>query len=430
MEHVLFDFTFIFMLGIFFVSAIIQKYIKIPLPHSLIILSYLSIHYFPEFFHFGEEENFDHILFLLLPLLLMYDAIHLKWKDIKTYKYSILYLATVSVAISIFMGALLFNLSIFGVGLTIGAYIALFSMNMATDAISVSAIFSQFKVDHNIKVLVEGESLGNDATAMIAFYFIGLPWLLSGSFDISTIPMIALKLYGVSALIGLFIGIIGFYLFELFNSTKEELLIYLFVSYSSFALGEYFHVSGILSMIVAVILLVTLIEKTLKIETTEKTTDKKKLFKFLKSSVSTKANQEQIISTLDNLSILAIIFVYILVASNIHIEELLSYWREILIMFLVTTLIRMLSMAKFALIGKNFKAIDYVGFNGWTILTLAGIKGALSLVMLHAIPEHYEFYKLFENVTIGVILLSTFVYGFSLLFYMILKEKKDTTIEA
>ena len=428
MEHMHMQLAFITMSIIYLISSVLNKSFKIPLPHSLIILSYLTYQTFPEFLNINASEHFDSIIFFLIPIILMYDAMHLKWKDIKIYKYSISYLAVVSVSISILLGALLYKFEIFGVGLSIGMYVALFSINMATDAISVNNIFSQFKgIPHNIKVLVEGESLGNDATAMIAFYFIGLPWIINGSFDLTTIPLIMFKVYGLSTVIGLSIGILGYQLMKNFNLLKEELLIVLVVSYFSFSLGEIAHVSGIFSIIVAIITLTTLIQNSISEENKNiviSPKEKKNLFKFLKKEVSTKTKQNEINNTLDIFSTFAVILVYVVMANTIDINNLIYYWKEILIMFLATTFIRMIVMAKFVFIGKSTKAIDYVGINGWVILTLAGIKGSLSIIMLHALPKDFEFYTLFESVTIGVILLSTFIYGFTLLFYMLNQEKK------
>ena len=424
MEHMTIEIAFLTMIGIYLFSSLLQKYIKIPLPHSIIAMSYIIYQVKPELLDIHTNEHFDTIILFLIPVILMYDAMHLKWKDIKYFKWSISYLAIFSVTVSILLGASLYSFGIFGASLSIGAYIALFSMNMATDAISVGNIFSQFKnIPHNIKVLVEGESLGNDATAMIAFYAVGLPWILTNSFDISTLPFIVLKLFGLSTILGLSIGFLGFYLLSLFKLFKQELVIILAVAYGSFTLAEIIHVSGILSLIVGIITITTLIDKSLKEEklNTEVKTEKDK-FKFLKKQVTTISNQENVKNTIDTFSFFAVILVFVTMASMINIDNLLFYWKEILIMFVATSLIRMIVMAKFLFVGKTTKAIDYVGFNGWVILTLAGIKGSLSIVMLHSIPKELEFYNLFESVTIGVILLSTFIYGFTLLAYMLIQN--------
>jgi len=428
MEHVFLEIAFLTMIGIFLISSLIQKYTRIPLPHSMIVLAFVMHNNFPELLQLDAKENFDHIMFFLIPLILMYDAMHLKWIDVKAYKWSIAYLAIFSVSLSILVGSSLYFFNIFGTTMTLAAYVVLFSMNMATDAISVGNIFSQFKgIPHNIKVLVEGESLGNDATAMIAFYFIGLPWLLAGSFDLTSIPWIAIKVFAISTVIGLAVAYAGYFFLKIFDFIKEEIVIILAVAYGSFVGAELIHVSGIFSLIVAMIAITALIDKSLTIPLDQKikANDHKALRKFLKKEVSSKANQDTIHHTLDIFSFFAVLLVFTSMAALINFDNLFSYWKEILIMFAVTTLIRATVMAKFVLVGKKTKAIDYVGFNGWVILTLAGIKGSLSIIMLHALPKTFEFYELFESVTIGVILLSTFVYGFVLLGYMVIQEKRS-----
>ncbi len=57
----------------------------------------------------------------------------------------------------------------------------LFAMVLATDPVSVVSIFSNFQLPHSLKILAEGESLFNDATALIVFAFVGLYALEGGN---------------------------------------------------------------------------------------------------------------------------------------------------------------------------------------------------------------------------------------------------------
>ena len=52
--------------------------------------------------------------------------------------------------------------------LSIAAVTLLFCMLAATDPVTVSSVFSKFKVPHRLKILTEGESLFNDAAALKA----------------------------------------------------------------------------------------------------------------------------------------------------------------------------------------------------------------------------------------------------------------------
>lgn len=53
-----------------------------------------------------------------------------------------------------------------------------------------------------------------------------------------------------------------------------------------------------------------------------------------------------------------------------------------------------------------------------TVLSFAGIKGGLSIVMLTMIPTSFEHLEMFKAIVIGVIMLSTFIYAAVLIFYI------------
>jgi len=80
-------------------------------------------------------------------------------------------------------------------------------------------------------------------------------------------------------------------------------------------------------------------------------------------------------------------------------------------MFLATTVIRALMMAKFALITNQTTKMTNVNFRWWGVLTFAGIKGGLSVVMLMMIPPGFAYLEMFKAIVIGIILLSTFIYS-------------------
>jgi CPA1 family monovalent cation:H+ antiporter len=121
---------------------------------------------------------------------------------------------------------------------------------------------------------------------------------------------------------------------------------------------------------------------------------------------------------------------FVAMAEIINLDLLLLYKKEILVMFLATTVIRALMMAKFALITNQTDKMTNVNFRWWGVLTFAGIKGGLSVVMLMMIPADYAHLDMFKAVVIGVILLSTFIYSLILLLIIgrnieIFKQEKE-----
>ena len=79
-------------------------------------------------------------------------------------------------------------------------------MVLATDPVSVVSVFSSFKVPHRLAILAEGESLFNDATALIIFMFIAIPMMNGVEIGAMDIAIVSLKVISVSVFIGLVIG--------------------------------------------------------------------------------------------------------------------------------------------------------------------------------------------------------------------------------
>ena len=409
-----------------FSDALANK-IKIPSVFILLIGSYVIYTYFKVAVPIDLVAHFDTIILFCIPLIFMGDALHLHFSDIKKHAWSIFYLAVVAVALSITAGASLYHFNIFE-GLTLGAYVSLFAINMATDAVSVQSVLSRFKgIGHDIKVLIEGESLGNDATAVIAFFFIGLPWMMSGEIDTGHAAFDALRVFVVSMGMGLVVGYVFYMLMKLFSDRRGELFAFIIEGYLAYVLAEEMHVSGILTLIVAIIATKAWID--IDIESSSNTEKKPKSFlrkmRLEHVYATTKDRLDYIYEMAKEFGYIAAVMIFFVLAEMIDFDKLWNYRTEILIMFTVTTLIRAVSMAKFAFFGKSIDSIKRVGVEGWFILTFSGMKGALSIILVHMIPATYEHKALFESVTIGVVVLSIFVYGTVLWTYFTFFKKDE-----
>ena len=194
--------TLLLILTVLFLSIEMQKHFKIPSPISLIVLSYSFYYMFPHMVLFSEESFAELVLFLI-PILIASDALMLKLDDLKKNGWSLFYLAVVAVVLSIIAGFIVANTLFSQYHLEVGAVVALFAMVLATDPVSVVSVFSSFKVPHKLKILAEGESLFNDATALIIFSFVALPMINGADIGIVDIGVVSLKVIVLSIVIGL-----------------------------------------------------------------------------------------------------------------------------------------------------------------------------------------------------------------------------------
>ncbi len=440
--------TLLLLLTILFISIELQKYFKIPSPITLIGLSYSFYYMFPQMVLFSEETFAELVLFLI-PILIAADALQLKLEDLKKNAISLFYLAVLSVALSIGFGIFAANTFFAEYALSTGAIIALFAMVLATDPVSVVSVFSSFKVPHRLAILAEGESLFNDATALIIFMFIAIPMMNGVEIGAIDIAIVSVKVISVSVLIGLIVGFIGVFLMRLTHDPMSELVLILLTAYGSFELAEHFHMAGLLAVIVSIITLNTVTQKSFDKKAKEvkkarnivhRANKNKKVFssnfmsgitRKLSSDVSSIERHKQNLNYVAVLALLANTFLFMSMASIVHIDLLLKYQTEILWMFLITTLIRAFMMGTFGVISNMTKKMTDIGVRWWSVLLFAGIKGGLSIVMLQMLPESFEHREMFNAIVIGVILLSTFVYAMILVGIILLnKNSFDEEVRA
>lgn len=415
-------------LGLVVLSDAIAKKLKIPSVFLLLIGSYAIYTYVPMAVPIDLPHYFDTIILFCIPLIFMGDALHLHFSDIKKHGWSIFYLAVIAVSLSITIGASMYYFGIFE-GLTLAAYVSLFAINMATDAVSVQSVLSRFKgIGHDIKVLIEGESLGNDATAVIAFFFIGLPWMMSGSIDAAEATIDALRVFAMSMGIGIGLGYLFYMLMKLINDKRGEFFIFIVEAYLAYVLAEHLHISGILTLITAIIATKAWIDidiKTLSEEEAKKSKTFMQRLRLHGIDSTTSERMEYIYEMAKEFGYIAAVMIFFVLAEMVSLEKFWEYKVEILTMFMITTLIRAISMAKFAFWGSKLEQIKPVGFEGWFILTFSGMKGALSIILVHMIPTSFEYKELFEVVTTGVVMLSIFVYGTTLWAYFTFFKKEE-----
>jgi len=415
-------------ISILLFSRILQTKASVPLPIGIMGLTLVAYAFFPEQINISAENNFDGIIYLLLPLVLLPDTMNFKLADLKKHGIAIFYLSFVAVVLSIITGVL-FNFVIFAeYAFTTGALISLFAMVLATDAVSVGSIFSQFKLPHSLKVLTEGESLFNDATAVIAFFFIGLPLMNGVEVTPADVGVTLVRVVVVSVLVGLVVGYLGKLLLSVLHTVTDEFIVVLLTAYVAFGIAEnhHVHVSGILALIVAILTLQYFISKQFKsLETGSllKQEDEVKISKKIRV-ITTQARLDENKQMIAFFALFANAVLFFTLAELIEFEKIMHYWKEILTLFVATTLIRAVMMFKFSYISRKVHKIADVSYRWWAILTFAGIKGGLSIIMVHALPDSFEYKEMFEQVVMGIIVLSIFVYSLVLLFVIKKYEKE------
>ena len=446
--------TLLMIAGILYLALQLEDKLRIPSPLGLIALSFAAHYAFEQVpVLTGDAEHFAALVIFLLPVLLISDSLELKVADLKEHGLSLLYLAVAAVVLSLVTALLISDWLFADYHLSISAVIVLFSMVLATDPVSVVSIFSKFDLPHRLKILAEGESLFNDATALIVFVFIGLYALGGGELSTGYVAEISGAVVLGSLAVGVVVGFAGLTVMKTTENRIAEMMVLIITGYGAFYLSEHFyvllnfmgahthmHLSGILACIFATITVHHVMNQTvdeeeiqikddenaLQLEAKNVGTSANAISKMLGRIKATVEERDRHLRTKEDVQLLAMVantVLFVAMAEMININLLWKYKIEILVIFLATTAIRGLMMALFAWISNQTVKMADINFHWWGVLTFAGIKGGLSIVMLTMIPASFEHLEMFKAVVIGVIMLSTFIYSGVLL--MIISSSKD-----
>lgn len=411
------------LMGLVILASIIQANYKIPSPITLmggiIIFSIAGV----KPFEFNDKE-FDTIVMATLPLLIGSDALKMKWGDLKTHGVSLFWVAVVGILSFIALGVLVKGF-IVDDSIPIAAIVLLFCMVAATDPITVSAIFANFKVPHKLKVLTEGESLFNDATALIVF---SIAMVALTTPEHVTAGFIIMKTFSVivgALVIGLAAGFMTTVALRLSGEPLVEGTIILFFAYIAYLVAEHFHFSGILAVIITVVMANRMIQNIIDKEDDDiEAASKARNFGLLTFAITTRENQKTVGKVLDFASMFAAALLFVSIATVVDIDKMVLYKDEILALFVASTIIRGLTMLKFALLSNQVSFMQSIQKHWWSVLTFAGSKGALSILMVHMIPSTFVYKEMFEHVVVGNIILSTFVYATALAIIFVKNKDK------
>ena len=218
------------LLTVSMMAAAICNYIPVPYTVFLVILGMflgslarqdIGLNFLLDF-----QLTPDLVLYLFLPVLIFESAINLDARSLMKDIAPILVLAIPALVISTtIVGLGLWFIEDFNIiyALIFGALIS------ATDPVAVISLFKELGAPHRLTVLVEGESLLNDATAIVLFnILLGISiWGQFGIFDFYVAVAEFLKVFFGGLGVGIIIGIVTS---ELLNRIHANISGYLIMS--------------------------------------------------------------------------------------------------------------------------------------------------------------------------------------------------------
>ncbi len=187
------------------------------------------------------------ILVVFLPALLFEATLHLEVTTLRKTLLPIGLLALPGVVITaLIVGALV----AWGVGIDWATAMLFGAIIAATDPIPVLAIFKRLGAPHELAVLIEGESLLNDGTALVLSRIL-LGVVLAGGFSITSGAIQFAVVVGGGMLVGLLTGALVSRLTARIDDHLIEITLTTILAYGTFMAAEALGVSGVIAVVTA-----------------------------------------------------------------------------------------------------------------------------------------------------------------------------------
>lgn len=187
------------------------------------------------------------VLNLFLPILIFEASIN---TDISRLRSTFKPIALLAAPGSIFSTAIIAVLVKFGLGIDWipAALIGIILAN--TDTVSMIAVFKEIRVPSRLSTIVEGETLFNDAAALVTFNLI-LVIYATGSltFAQGVKELLVVALGG--AVVGAILGYLSLPIFVRLNDPLSSLLLTVALALGTFQIGQFLGVSGAVAVVIA-----------------------------------------------------------------------------------------------------------------------------------------------------------------------------------
>ncbi|MDF1719709.1 MAG: cation:proton antiporter [Minwuia sp.] len=322
-----------------------------------------------DLFHSFEslEITSEIIIFIFLPALVFESSLAIDVRKLLADIRPIMFLAVVGLMISAFaVGGAVWLVS----GMSFLVCLLLGAILSATDPVAVVAIFKDLGAPKRLAVLVEGESLFNDATAIVLFNILAAMIIGHAEADLVGGALGFLKVFLGGIIVGFimargFVWLIG----RMGGVALVEVTLTVSLAYLSFLVAEhYLHVSGVMAVVTAALVMGSL------------------------GRTGMSANGWHLLQeTWENLGFWANSLIFVLV--GLAVPSILSVfsggmWLTLLVLLLSAFTARALLTHGLLPILSRIGMTGEVSLGFRTVMWWGGLRGAVSLALALAIWEN------------------------------------------
>lgn len=364
------------------VVALLARRFRVPYVTGLVLAGLAITELLPR--QIGLDPSL--ILNLFLPILIFEAAIN---TDISRLRSTFKPIALLAGPGSLISAVIIAGLLKFGLGLTWIPALLVGVVLANTDTVSMLAVFKDIPVPSRLSTIVEGETLFNDAAALVSFNLI-LQVYSTGSFEllkgIQELLFVALG----GSVVGLVLGYLSIPVFARLDDPLTSIILTIAVALGTFQAGQFLGVSGAVAVVIAG-LVVGNIGLSRKVSASTQVT----LYSFWECAgfgVNT--------------------FIFLLIGIEIDPITLWKTLPAVLLAFLVCQVGRVLSVYPLLALIRFFDRP--ISLRWQHVLFLGNIKGSISMALALTIPTTMPGREGLIALVFGTVLISLVGQGISL----------------
>jgi len=363
------------------IVAVVVKFVPVPYVSALAlvgiaagaILGHGQVHLTPSL-----------ILLVLLPGLLFEAAFNLSWAHLRANLPAVVALATVGVVLTT---AVVAPLGHYALGLAVPIAILFGAMVAPTDPVAVVAVFRKLHAPERLVNLIEAESLLNDGTGVILFTVAlaatvpgAQPSLLGSVLDFARLAAGGLAL-------GLAVGFGLSLVTSRVDDFQVEMTLTAIAAYGGYLLAEQVHVSGILAVVAAGLVLGS----------------------YGRPRAMSERTAEAIGHSWDYVAFALNSVVFLLIGLDVPIQAVLDHLGVVLGAAAIALLAR--AAPVYLLLGSLHLVRSGVSLRWQHLIVWGGLRGTVALALALSISGRGGQFAIVTQLVYGVVLVSLLVQG-------------------
>ncbi len=329
----------------------------------------------------------DLVFFVFLPVLIFESAYTIDVRLLLKNLVPILFLAIPLMLLSTLITAVLVYAGIaHPTGFPWIAALLTGALLSATDPVAVVALFRQMGAPERLTVLLEGESLFNDATAIVVFgVIIALATSSGGAMTLADAGLRFCAVFFGGALVGALIGLAFVGITRLLGDEITRALATVIAAYLGFVLAEYWlHVSGVMAVLVTGLILG-------------------------RSSTGNGARDDGFVRTLWAFNAyVANALVFLLMGVTVTLDMFSERWLAMLIGIAGVLVARAIGIFGLVPLISRLPAIEPIPRPYQVVMFWGGLRGAVTLALALALPTSLDYWWTIQSIAFGVVLFTLF----------------------